>query len=99
LLGSADAILAQLVLDGVIATSLTTVTVTYQVNNTTQEQIWVDTPWSQTVTASNADDPPKQEALIAPEGADEHLGAFGRFKVVSDKGGASVRIIACGRST
>lgn len=99
LLGSADVIVAQLVLDGVSATSATEVTVTYQVNNTTQEQLWVDTPWNESVTASNADDPPKQEALVVPQGTDEHLGAFGRFKVAADKGGASVRIIACGRST
>lgn len=98
LLGSADAIVAQIVVDGVVATSLTTVVVTYQVNNTMQEQLWVDTPWNESVAASDPDDTPKQEALIVPQGTDEHLGAFGRFKVQADKGGASVRIIACGRS-
>ncbi|MBI5514758.1 MAG: hypothetical protein HY909_13365, partial [Deltaproteobacteria bacterium] len=78
-----------------VTQATTTVTVTYQTSNTGEEQDWKDSTFSKTLVAVNTSDTPKSSFETISSLAD--LGAFGRFKVVSDKAIATVRLVVCGR--
>jgi len=105
LLGSADSFAAQVIVDAV-ETSNTQVTVVYQTTNTAEEETWMvgkvsggSSPIQVSVTTVNKTDPPQQGVLIVPATDPTFVnGAFGRLLVTSDTPGASVRIIACGRT-
>jgi len=94
-LGSADTIFFQVIIDATTVDS-TTVTVTFQTNNTTQQQSWADAGSAGYTVATTAA-APKQFKLVVP-GSDSAIGAYGRLKITSNQDAASVRIIACGRS-
>lgn len=93
LLGSADTMLVQIIVDAVTQAN-TVVSVYYQTNNTTQEQLWTSGA-ATTVTVTTIDDAPEQGVMTLP--STNGAGAFGRFQVTATKSGATVRIVACGR--
>lgn len=105
LLGSADNVLAQLFIDSA-ATIPTTVTVSYEMSNSTEEETWkvaeVDgsppTPLTQTVMVSSMAPAPQSEALGFVTMAEFVPAAYGRFVVTSDEPDVAVRIVACGRT-
>lgn len=97
LLGSADLLVAQILV--VAAPSFpAVVSVTYELSNNTQEETWIiNTGLTQTVTASAAADMPAQGYLRVNPGGFV-LPAYGRFAVSSGIAGVTVRIIVCGRT-
>lgn len=98
LLGSADTLLAQVIVEG-LTNSTVTVSVTYQISNTGNESEWSDSSKSTTVAPAGftAAALPKIGWIAIDTTAD--LGAFGRFKVTADKNSITkVRIIVCGHS-
>ena len=97
LLGSADVLAAQILVEA-SPTFPAVVTVTYELSNSTQEETWViNTGITQTVTAATAADMPAQ-AYLRVGSSDSALTAYGRFAVTSDVAGVTVRIIVCGRT-
>ena len=101
LLGSADSLTVQLVVDAVSVDG-TEVTATYYVANGTEEEMWnvaqkgAD-PMKVAVT-SDIDLPTKSKLLFINPSDDFVNGAFGRFLILSTAPGAAVRLIVCGRS-
>lgn len=97
LLGRADSVTLQVVVDSVSASD--TVTGLLQVSNDGApiDAVWTSTSVSVGVTPGSASDVPKSN--IGRTSSTDPLGAFGRVKVTtSSTNGVAVRIIACGRS-
>ena len=96
MLGSADNLVVQVILDAATNAS-TTVTVKYEANNTSQEQMWVITPASDVVAITALTQLPAQTTFEAPGEVALPM-AYGRFSVRSNQQGSAVRIVVCGRS-
>lgn len=106
LLGSADSLIAQVFVDSV-ATVPTTVTVTYEMSNATEEETWtvaevegetLNVPIQVEVEVTSEAPAPQNEALGFTVMPQFIPAAYGRMKVAADEPGATVRIVACGRS-
>lgn len=96
LLGSADKLVAQVVLVSQKNTS-TTINVIYQHNNTLESELWGDSNASKNVIGpANHTDLPAVQWFAVDSTVDR--GAFGRFKVTADNPGAVVRVIVTGYS-
>jgi len=97
-LGSADALIVQIIVESVGALS-TQVTVAYESSNTGSQiaNEWGSVATATTSAAANWSDLPLVKPLtITTVG---QIGAFGRFKVTSNNNApAQVRIVVCGRS-
>ncbi len=95
-LGSADVLHAQIIVEA-IGDAGTVVTVAYQISNTGNEAEWTSSAKSTTVTPVAFTAVPFTGWLLVDAGVD--IGAFGRFKVTSNKNApARVRIVVLGRS-
>ena len=101
LLGSADSLTVELVVDAVM-TDGTTITATYYVANGMEEAMWgVAKKGGDPMTVSLeafTDGPPKAKLLFINQGDDFVNGAYGRFVIESTAPGAAVRLVVCGRS-
>lgn len=98
LLGSADVLNVQVIVESVSAVT-TVVTVVYQISNSAVESEWKDSSKSATVTVAGYTSADLPGMTFFAVDANIDLSAYGRFKVYADKNGAcKVRIIACGRS-
>ena len=97
-LGSADSLIAQIEVYSVASTP-TTVTVAYEMSNSTDEETWMAAggDFSATVLVSSFTSLPRSEAIGFATSGDFFPKAYGRFKITSTAPGASVRIFACGR--
>lgn len=95
LLGSADVLTFQVILSSAKNVS-TQVIVTYQWNNTLEQENWMTTGAGATTTsgATFADMPALNYFTVKDAIG---LGAYGRIRVSSDKEEVTVRVIACGR--
>lgn len=104
-LGSADNVIAQVFIDSA-ATVPTTVTVSYEMSNSVEEETWtvaeVDgsppTPLTETVTVTSMAPAPQSESIGWVTMAAFVPAAYGRFVVTSDEPEVAVRIVACGRA-
>ena len=105
LLGSADNVIAQLFIDSA-ATVPTTVTVSYEMSNSTEEETWklaeIDgsppQPLTESVTVTALGPAPQSESLGFVTMPEFVPAAYGRFVVTSDEPEVAVRIVVCGRT-
>lgn len=93
LLGSAEKLKAQIIVDSMAAAN-TAVSVTFEYNNAVQDNTWA-TGSTATVAVVAIADLPKSGFLTLSAPTD--LAAFGRFRVSANLN-ATVRIIVCGWS-
>jgi hypothetical protein len=93
LLGSAETMKVQIIVDAIEAVT-TTVTVVFEYNNALQDNTWA-TGNTTAIAVSSLASLPKSAFMTFSAPAD--IAAYGRFRVSADKG-ATVRIIACGWS-
>jgi hypothetical protein len=96
MLGSADTMLVQILVDSAIDAA-TVVTIGYESSNVSQPWAWIPGSETASITVTSLGSLPTKELLQLPH-PDDGLGAFGRFKVTTTNTGASVRIVVCGRS-
>ncbi len=97
LLGRADSITLQVIVDSVPAGE--TVTAVLQVSNDGApiDAVWTNTSVSVAPAPSGASDVPK--SAIGRTSSTDPLGSFGRVKVTcATNNGNAVRVIACGRT-
>lgn len=93
LLGSAESVKVQIIVDSAAVVSAT-VNVAFEYNNAVQDNIWT-TGTTANVTAATVADLPKTGYMTLTAPSD--LGAYGRFRVSATEN-VTVRIIACGWS-
>lgn len=97
LLGGADSVILQVIVDAVAAAD--TVTVQHQVSNdgSPTSGLWTNTSAAPTVSPTSVTDVPK--ASMARTASTDTMGAFGRVQVsCTTTNGVAVRVIACGRT-
>jgi len=98
LLGSADVLTVQLIVEA-IGTATTTVSVVYQISNTANDSEWKDSSKSETMAVAGFSPADLPASKFFAVDANIDLAAFGRFKITSDKNPpCKVKIVACGRS-
>ena len=93
LLGSAEKLKVQIIVDAIAAAS-TTVSVTFEYNNAMQDNTWATGSTATVAVAAIADLP---ESGFMTLSAPADLAAYGRFRVGANQN-ATVRIIVCGWS-
>lgn len=96
-LGSADILVAQIIVESVTALPAT-VTVSYELSNTTEEETWIiNTGIEKAVEVTTEDELPAK-AYLRVMMSDFVLPAYGRFAVSASVASATVRVIVCGRT-
>jgi hypothetical protein len=94
LLGSADELTIQYIVDATGGSLPAVVTFEPQCNNTEEEALWEATASTKTVTITAQSDLPG--STIDRYSLSSAFAAYGRFKVTADKHSVSARIIVCG---